>query len=181
MKCLKLAVLVGLFCLIYSCTPYVITSPLKTPFTADETCAIGEIKDELPLDMDLEKKPTLEEVSMLRAEIDRQLYSEGIITMIENIGDASYMVEGGILEFKRGSGVTRFFIGFGIGDAKLTVALRLLNRTDNTVAFAANFKAQVSDWATKSDQIYKTVAANFAKALKKELKRLDKEAKSKSS
>ncbi|HBZ01027.1 MAG TPA: hypothetical protein DEO84_06875 [candidate division Zixibacteria bacterium] len=168
----------GAILAVLACTPYVITTPLKVPFNSIDYCTIGLITDELPTDMDLEKKPTLEEIDKLKDEIDHQLSEQEIFQMIGRDEKADYEVNGSVLNFSRGSGVARFFIGFGVGSAKLTVALRLVDKSDSTankVVFAGNFSAQVSDWATKGDQMYKTTAINFAKALKKELKRLDKE------
>jgi hypothetical protein len=181
MKGFRSSILVlGVVCLFISCTPYVITTPLKVPFDSSQSCAIGAITDELPAEMDIDKKPTLEEISMFKDELDYALHDNGIFQMVDASGDAEYEVTGGVLVFKRGSGVVRFLIGFGIGNAKLTVALRLIDKADSSkVVFAGNFSAEVADWATKGDQMYKTTARNFAKALKKELKRINKEAESK--
>jgi hypothetical protein len=177
MNRLKLFVLMGIGFLI-SCTPYVITKPLETSIESSKSCTVGNIVDELPVDMDIEKKPTLEEIEILKTELDFQLSRQEILTIIGNDDKVDYEITGSVIEFKRGSGVARFFIGFGIGNAKLTVALRLLDRADssNTI-FAGNFSAEVSDWTTKGDEIFKTTAKNFAKALKKEIKRIAKERK----
>ncbi len=168
------------FCFIISCTPYVITKPLQAPIEASKFCSIGSIVDELPANMDIEKKPTLEEIEMLKTELDYQLSTQDIFTMISKDDKVDYEINGSVIEFKRGSGVARFFIGFGVGNAKLTVALRLIDRADsNNTIFAGNFSAEVSDWATKGNQIFKNTAKNFAKALKKEIKRMAKEGQTK--
>jgi hypothetical protein len=174
-----LVVLVVTFCFLLSCTNYVITTPLTTPLKSTDTCAIGIITDELPSDMDIEAKPTLEEIKMFKDELDYSLNDRGVLQMIDPSSGPAYEVTGGVLEFKRGSGVARFFIGFGVGNAKLTVALRLVDRANSDkVIFAGNFSAQVSDWTTKGDEMYKTAAKNFAKAIQKQLKKLAKESSS---
>jgi hypothetical protein len=172
----QIAITFCMIALFISCTPYVITTPLSVPFESSQRCAIGEIADALPADMDIEKKPTIEEINMFKDELDYVLNEKDVFEMVDYSGDPIYEVSGDLLSFKRGSGVARFFIGFGIGSAKMTIALKLIDLADSSkVIFAGNFSAEVSDWATKGDQMYKTTANNFAKALKKELKRINKE------
>ena len=94
--------------------------------------------------------------------------------------DAEYIVEGSVLEFKKGSGLVRFLIGFGAGNAKVTTELRLIKRSQSPeeqdeIIFAGNFKRSVSDWTESGDKTFENVAKDFAKALQKRLKKLEKE------
>jgi hypothetical protein len=168
------AVSIGVTFFFLSCSPYVITTPLEHPLRHDATCAIGDITDALPQDMSLESRPSLEEINRLKDEIDYALADREIFAMLGLGENTDYAVEGRIIEFKRGSGTVRFFIGFGLGNARLVVSLKLVDRSENKTIFSGNFRAEVSDWATKGDVIYKSVAANFAKALKKELDKIKK-------
>jgi hypothetical protein len=174
----KLSLMTIVICLVISCTPYKITTPLDAPLKPSPTCAIGEITDDLPLDMDLEAKPTLEEIAILKDELDKQLENNKTFEMLGFSAHTMYEVSGSLIDFKRGSGVARFFIGFGVGNAKITAALRLVDKADNNkVVFAGNFSATIANWSVKGSEMYKIIAKNFAKAIKKEIKRIDKEAK----
>ena len=94
--------------------------------------------------------------------------------------DAQYVIEGSILQFKKGSGLVRALIGFGIGSAKVTTELKLIRRAkspeeQDKVIFAGNFKQTVSDWLESGDKIFERVAKDFAKVLKKRMKKIQKQ------
>lgn len=158
--------------LVAGCTPYVVTTPLKEPLENDGICCIGSITDELPIDMEEEDKPTLEEIEKFKDHLYNEINRKGVLEMAGCGGsDTRYEVSGSVIEFKRGSGVARFVIGFGVGNAKMVTSLRLVDVVNDQTVFAGNFPAQVSDWMTKSDEIFKTIARNFAKAVEKQQKK----------
>jgi hypothetical protein len=155
------------------CATYKITRKLEKPINREGNCSIGDIKDQLPIDFDEEDKPTLEEVDKLRDHLRIELEKKGIFRAVEMLNpDAEYEVTGGILDYKKGSGAVRFLIGFGAGNAKLTVNLRLEDRNTEEVLFAGNFFREVSDWTESGAKTYERVGKDFAKALEKEIKKL---------
>jgi N-acetylglucosamine kinase-like BadF-type ATPase len=58
--------------------------------------------------------------------------------------------------------------------------LRLQEVTTGRVVFAGNFTQTVSSWAEQGDVVYERVAKDFAKALKKRIAKLQKQAAAKS-
>lgn len=154
------------------CTPYVVTTPLDEPLDGDAICCIGSIADELPIDMKDEDKPTLEEIEKFKDHLYNELNQKGLLELAGCGGtDTRYEVSGSVIDFKRGSGVARFVIGFGVGNAKMVTSLKLVDVGSGETVFAGNFPAQVSDWMTKGDEIFKTTARNFAKAVEKQQKK----------
>ena len=177
MKTLKLtfAVLALAVLLVAGCSkPYVITTDLERPLAQTSSVSMGEIKDEFPADFDAAKKPTAEHIERFKAVIMTELGKEEIFSTDPGADTATYEVQGSILDFKKGSGAVRFFIGFGLGDAKVTTALRLVDKRTNTVVYAGNFTGTVSSWAEGGEKVFDLTAKNFAKALKKKLKQLRK-------
>lgn len=169
---ISLGTLLAITILFIGCTPYVVTIPLEEAIETSSVCCIGAITDELPLDIEDEDKPTAEEIEKFKVLLQNELIKTDIL-VITGCGDpeSRYEVTGGILEYKRGSGAVRFLIGFGLGNAKLLVTLKLVDRTSRETVFAGNFPAEVGDWLTGSDKIYNMVAKNFAKAVKKQQKK----------
>lgn len=149
---------------------YVITQPLATALTAPSTIAIGAIADELPVDMEASKKPTQEDIvklqNFLRDEIDKKKLGQ----LVAATANPQYEVQGSFLEFKRGSGAVRFFIGFGLGNAKAVIVLRLVDKNMGGTVFAGNFTGAVSSGMEGGEQALRRIASDFAKALQKELK-----------
>jgi hypothetical protein len=165
-----------LCCMLVSCaTRYVLTKSLNKPLTPPLTCSIGPIGDGLPVDMEIEKKPTLEEVQMLKAELNNKLAEKGIFQLLST--DARYEVKGEIIEFSRGSGGMRFLFGALAGSARLVIALKLIDTSRGMVLFSGNFKSEVTDWVTSGEYMYQEVASDFAKALDKQIKKLNKKQK----
>jgi hypothetical protein len=175
----KLVLLVTFVCaplILFGCANYKITHELEQPIDRAGVCYIGEIHDELPLDLEEEDKPSLDKIDMFRDYLRIKLQEKGIFRAIDLMSpQGEYEVTGGLLEFKKGSGVARFFIGFGVGNARLTARLSLLDRNTGQVLFAGTFKQEVSSWAEEGDLIFERAANDFAKALEKQLKKLERE------
>lgn len=149
---------------------YVITQPLGQALTAPVTVVVGEVTDELPVDMALEKKPKPEDMQKLRRYLVEAIADKQVGTVREEGGDALYEVHCSLLEYKRGSGAARFFIGFGVGKAKTTVALKLVDRKSGSTVFSGNFYGVVGSWAEGGDKMFRRVANDFAKELGKQIK-----------
>ena len=63
--------------------------------------------------------------------------------------------------------------GFGAGSAKITTALKLVDKKTGQKIFAGNFTGNVGSWMESGSRMYQIVANDFSQALKKELKRLE--------
>ncbi|MBK7140612.1 MAG: DUF4410 domain-containing protein [bacterium] len=175
MKTLRLsfALLILAMMLVSGCgKPYVITTDLERPLAQTSAVSMGEIKDEFPADFELAKKPTAEHIERFKTTIMTELSKAEIFSTVPSADSAFYEVQGSILDFKKGSGAVRFFIGFGLGNAKVTTALRLVDKRNNAVVYAGNFTGTVSSWAEGGDKVFDVTAKNFAKALKKRMKQL---------
>ncbi|MEK7330517.1 MAG: DUF4410 domain-containing protein [Candidatus Eisenbacteria bacterium] len=149
---------------------YVITQPLAQLIAAPATVVVAEIADELPVDMPPEKKPKPEDVQKLRRFLVEAIADKKVGTVQEEGGDALYEVHGSLLEYRRGSGAARFFIGFGVGSAKTTVALKLVDRKSGSTIFGGNFYGAVTSWAEGGEKMFQRVAKDFAKELAKQIK-----------
>ncbi len=169
-----LFVLLSATLLIVGCgAKYRVTQPLEVPLESQSICVVGEITDALPADFEPEDKPTLDHINMLRRYIEEELNNKEVLqTTTIATSKARYEVTGSILDFGKGSGAARFFIGFGAGSAKLTVELTLKDIQSGEVIFAANFNQTVSSWTESGDESFKRVAKDFAKALEKNAKNL---------
>jgi hypothetical protein len=157
------------------CATYKITHDLEQPIDEAKTCSIGEIKDELPLGFKEEDKPSLEKIDMFRDYLRIKLMHRGVFNGVGLMSpDAEYEVIGGLLEFRKGSDVARFFIGLGVGNARLTVRLSLVDRATGEVLFSGTFKQEVSSWVEEGDLIFERAADAFSKALERQIKKLEK-------
>lgn len=159
--------------LIGGCTPYVVTIDLTQPLTGGTTCKIGEVFDELPPEMNIEDRPTIEEIDLLKSHLYNKIEEIEIFTTVE-FGASDYEVRSRILEFKRGNGVLRFLFGiFANANAKIVVSLELVDSKTNTVMFAGNFRGEVTSWMMSGNEMYKMVSAQFVKELKKQIEKVD--------
>jgi uncharacterized protein DUF4410 len=150
---------------------YLITQPLSQPLASTTTIGVGDIKDELPSDMPADKKPRAEDVRKLKRFLIEEIGDRRIAAVaMEDSSARGYEVRGSLLEYKRGSGAVRFFVGFGLGNAKATVSLKLVDTATGATVFGGNFYGQVSSWAEAGDQTFRKIAKNFAKELQKQLK-----------
>jgi hypothetical protein len=168
--------LIALLCVAacFGCSKnYVIIQPLEEPFELGKSCVIGEIEDQLPLDTELEDRPTAEHIQKLKGYIVSELTKRVALAFHFNGGsEPRYLIRGAVLDFKKGSGALRFFIGLGAGSAKFTCNLELVDTQSDAVLFSGNFSESVSSYTESGDKTMERIAKNFAKALEKELKRL---------
>jgi len=96
------------------------------------------------------------------------------LSSYETTGKPNYEITGNILEYKRGSGAVRVLIGFGLGNAKITIEMKLRNIATGEIAFAGNFKQSVSSGYESGLEMYRRVAKDFAKELSNQQKKLEK-------
>lgn len=164
--------------LLGGCTKrYTITCDLNEHFEPTSTCVIGSIVDELPIDTEEAKKPSAEDIAKFKNYLLEEIEKEDIITLLGQDADSTdYEIKGSILDYKKGSGAVRFFIGLGLGDAKCIVNMRLVDGSTGLTVFGGNFTATVSSWAESGDKIFRQISKDFTKELKKQLKKLAKEA-----
>jgi len=154
------------------CAKYKITTPLEQSLNTTASWRIGEIRDGLPSDMDPEDKPDEFNIMKLKNFLKEELEKRNLFQETGLASSDQLEVTGNILEYKKGSGLVRALIGFGIGNAVLTIELELRNRTTGKTLFAGNFKQTVSDWKESGEKCFKRVAKDFAKALEKQQKKL---------
>ena len=181
----RLMVLPTILVLMTGCTKsYRITQELETPLNRSEICAIGQIVDNFPSDFEEANKPTSEQISTFRHHLASELREKDVFSAVDHDDTtAEYVVTGSILDYKKGSGVARFFIGFGVGNAKVTTELKLIKKFKNPdeedqIIFAGNFNQTVSSWTESGDKTFEKIAKDFAKLLDKRLKAMSKEKKS---
>ena len=152
-----------------------ITHDLEKPLATTSEWKVGEITVELPSDFEESKKPTEEHIEKLRSYIINEIEEKKIFSSPAFSGSTSrYEISGSILDFKRGSGFVRAMIGFGVGSAKVTAELKLVDTEANEVIFAGNFKQKVASWLESGDKSFERIAEDFAKQLQKQLKNLRK-------
>lgn len=171
-RSLRLLVLVAVIALGAGCAKtYVVTKPLDAALAAPATIIVGAITDELPIDTEEAKKPRQSDIDKFQRFLGEEIAKKQIGQIVPGASpDAQYEVRGRFLEFKRGSGAARFFIGFGVGSAKAVIGLDLVDKKSGEVIFAGNFTGAVSSWAEGGDQAFKRIASSFAKELEKQLK-----------
>ena len=170
-----LALIVCGLLIISGCATYKITHELDRPIEKTGFCQVGEIKDELPAGFKEEDKPTFEHIDAFRRHLRNALEEKLIFSSVDlgNLG-GDYEVAGGIRDYKKGSGFVRFLGLFGAGNARVMAALRLEDRETGEVLFAGNFRKEVTSEFEKGDVMFERVAKDFAKALEKAIKKLEK-------
>lgn len=148
------------------CATYRVTQELERSVYRG-SCKVAPIADALPAEMDEEDRPKNSEIGQLLTTLESELRKTGIFSSVEPFNDSSlYVVKATILTFKRGSGAVRALIGFGLGDAKITVDIKLIERHTESVLFAGNFSQTISDWTEEGHKMYGKIARDFANALK---------------
>jgi len=170
--------LTGIVCgllIVCGCATYKITHELDRPIDKTAFCEVGEIADELPAGFDEEDKPTFEQIDEFKRHLRNALEEKRIFSSVDlgSLG-GEYEVTGGIRDFKKGSGFVRFLGLFGAGNARVMVALRLEDRSTGETLFAGNFRKEVTSYLEKGDVMFERVAKDFAKALEKSIKKLEK-------
>ena len=170
-----LTVIICCMLMICGCATYKITHELDRPIDETGFCQVGEIADELPAGFEEEDKPTFEQVDEFKRHLRNALEEKRIFSTVDlgSLG-GDYEVTGGIRDFKKGSGFVRFLGLFGAGNARVMAALRLEDRETGEVLFAGNFRKEVTSYMEKGDVMFERVAKDFAKALEKAIKKLEK-------
>jgi hypothetical protein len=170
-----LAVVVCGLLIVCGCATYKITHELERPIDKTGFCQVGEIKDELPAGFAEEDKPTFEQIDEFKRHLRNALEEKRIFSSVDlgSLG-GDYEVAGGIRDFKKGSGFVRFLGLFGAGNARVMAALRLEDRNTGETLFAGNFRKEVTSYMEKGDVMFEWVAKDFAKALEKQIKKLEK-------
>lgn len=160
--------------LVIGCTkPYSILIELEQPLKATSNCYIGEIEDGMAFDVDEEDKPSLEDMTKFRNYIAEYLVKKEIFGFANaSEQDSEYEVVGSLIEYKKGSGVMRFLFGLFGGTARMTVTLGLIDKSTNLTIFSGNFTRTVTSGYESGSTMYKNIAKDFAKALKKQIKNL---------
>ncbi len=149
---------------------YVVTRPLGQPLVSPIAIRVGEITDGLPTDMPQEQKPGAGDLEKFRKFLAEEIEQVKGVRIAEEPGDSlGYEVRGSLLEYARGSGALRFFVGFGAGAARATTALELVDRESGRVVFSANLRGDVTAWET-GDEMFRKIAAGFARELEKQLR-----------
>jgi len=153
---------------------YVITYDLEMPLAHPPTYVIGDIADELPLDMDEGNKPSIEDIDKLKGYLHEELAKRKELHLDPDGPEkATYVLVGSVVEYKKGSGVVRALFGFGLGSARATITLKLIDRETQEVVFGGNFNGSVSDWGEAGDKMFKRISKDFAKELEKQFKKLN--------
>jgi hypothetical protein len=173
--CVLLTIIIYGLLIVCGCATYKVTHELDRPIDKADFCQVGEIKDELPAGFDEEDKPTFEQIDEFRRHLRNALEEKLIFSAVQlENPEGKYEVTGGIRDFKKGSGFVRFLGLFGAGNARVMVALRLEDRSTGETLFAGNFKREVTSEFEKGDIMFERVAKDFAKALEKQIKKLEK-------
>ncbi len=164
-----------LLVLVVGCAQYKITHELETAISQIKTCKISEISDELPAETKDEDRPSYEDIQKLKKYLGEEFDKRVIMALMGGGADIDYEIQGSILEYKKGSGWLRFLVGFGAGNAKVVINLKLVDMTDGTTVFGGNFNGTVSGWGESGDKVFQKVSKDFTKQLEKRLKKLRKE------
>lgn len=169
---LGLLVLLAVAVVLFTCgcaKQYVITTDLGEPLESPARFRIGSVTDQLPSTVEAKDKPSAEDIEKFRGYLLEELGSSlkfGMETVTG--GDAEYEVTGGIMQYTKGSGFLRFLIGFGAGSAKVLTQLKVVEVDTGDVVFAGNFEGDVTSWMEGGDLMFRRVAQNFAKELKRQ-------------
>jgi hypothetical protein len=171
---LSFFVIASVAILTFGCSNYVITTNLRSTLNPNSSCAIGSIENSLPIDTELDKMPTVEEISKFKSCLANELIKGNVFIDIDDFANSSrYVVRGEIIEFNRGNGFLRFMFGvLANANAKLLANLELVDSFTGEVIFAGNFRGEVSDFMMPGEEMYKMVAKGLVKALNKENIRL---------
>lgn len=172
MKYTSLLLIIAVVILTAGCAKnYRIRYGLEQPLPAGATISVGEITDLLPIDMDENNKPTFEDVAKFRRVLSEELAKQDNLNFTSFAGNL--VVEGTILEWNKGSGVARAFLPFGIGKARLSIKLTLIDSQTKQILFGGNFDEVVTSYVESGDETFKRIAKNFVKQLCKQIEKLE--------
>jgi len=143
---------------------FAITQPLEANFPRPLVVSIGDIGVAVPLDTQAGKKPGQEELQMFERFLYQELAKAGIpMAQPGAKNPATLQVQGSLIEFKRGNGFARFFVG-PVAAASVTANLRLVEPDSGRVVFAGNFVGVVAGWSF-GEEAFRRAATGFAAAL----------------
>lgn len=154
---------------------FVITEQLETPLERPAVFVVGDITDDLPLDIEEGKKPSSEDIDKLKNYLHSELANRKFLSKNE-FGDegAEYEIVGSIVDYKKGSGFMRFLFGRLAGGAKTSISLQLVDVKTGEIIFGGMFKGTVSNWGDSGDKMFKQISKRFSKELEKQMKKLSK-------
>jgi hypothetical protein len=159
--------------------PYTIITPLEQSIAQPARVTVGDITDQLPIDMAEGKKPTIEDISKFRDVLEKHLEKSDVFLLgMSDTAAPAYEVRGSILEYKRGSGFMRFMFGAWAGGAKVVTHLELVDSRGHQIVFSGDFTGNVTSWAESGAAMYDRVAKEFAKQIKKQSEKLEPKEKS---
>lgn len=165
--------LLYLCAIVAGCAPktYVVTTPLSGATERPTKVRIGVIRDNLPTDIDTSKKPSAEDIAKFQTYLGEELSGKKRLQMAlaSDSSACCYEVQGALLEYTKGSGALRFFVGFGAGKASVTTELKLVDTRSGATVFAGNFIGKVAGGMESGAAMFRRVSRDFAKALEKGL------------
>lgn len=168
-------VVLGAACAAGGCAKnYVVTTPLADPLAEPSRYVVGDITDQLSAELPADKRPTAEDILKFKRYIAEEIRNRGVELIEAGEDDPRYEVTGSLLDFKRGSGAVRFFIGFGAGNAKVLTELKLVDRSTGQTVFAGNFEGVVASWGETGDKMFQAVARAFAWEITRGMKKSQK-------
>lgn len=152
---------------------YVITTDLSAALEPSATYSVGTIVSALPANTEGDRGPTHEAITKLKSCLIEEIGNRDDLPLREMRGGRpAFVVRGRLLEYEPGSGTLRFLVGWGAGQAKLVVQLRLVSRSNGRVRFAGKFVAYTSGPLDSGDEVFRQVARNFSKQLEQQHLRL---------
>jgi hypothetical protein len=151
------------------CAPksYVVTTPLSGVTERPTQVWIGDVQDNLPSDVEMDKKPTPEDIAKFQTYLREEIRARKRLQMdiAADSGACCYEVRAALLEYTKGSGALRFLIGFGAGKASMTTQLKLVDTRSGETVFAGNFIGKVTGSLESGSSMFRQVSRDFAKAL----------------
>jgi len=168
-------ILLAVLLLFAGCTGhYVVTKELRESLRSESRCKIGEIAVALPEDTEPDALPPQADLVKFERWLGEEIDNKGTFVTLTGGEEPIYEVQGKIIDYNRGTGVARIFIGLGVGNARVVTELKLVDRRTGTVLFSGNFRRDVGNALESGDKVYRDIAKDFAKALDKQLKNVGK-------
>lgn len=152
--------------------PYAITTSLDASLEQPAGFRVGTINDALPPDLDLEDRPSAEDIDKFEQFLIEEIENRKLNLELDNGEYCGYEINASLLDYKKGSGFLRFLIGFGAGGSKVVTEVKLVDLGTGETVFGGNFDGKISSWMEKGSSMFKSVARNFSKALEKQQNKL---------
>ena len=172
---ISVAILLATLLLSAGCTGhYVVTKELRESLRSESRCKIGKIAVALPAGTEPDALPPQGDLLKFERWLGEEIDNRGTFTTLVGEEEAIYEVRGKIIDYNRGTGIARIFIGLGVGDARVVTEMNLVDRRTGAVLFSGNFRRDVGSALESGDKVYRDIAKDFAKALDKQLKNVGK-------